>query len=91
MPSLLFFSWVFFSPPPLPLPLPWDALEGCGAFFGAQQPRNAGNVCRDALPQVVAVTAYFACREGADCELRFCWCFCPFEGREELFDWGDEL
>ena len=29
-------------------------------FFGAQQPRNAGNAGRDALPQVVAVTACFA-------------------------------
>jgi hypothetical protein len=34
---LFFFSSVFFSPPPLPLPLPWDALKGCGAmFWGAE-------------------------------------------------------
>ena len=29
-------------------------------FFGAQQRRNAWNAGRDALPQVVAVTACFA-------------------------------
>ena len=33
LPPLFFFSLGFFSPPPLPLPLPWGALEGCGALF----------------------------------------------------------
>ena len=58
---LFFFSSVFFSRPPFPLP--WDALEGlrCSVLVHSSR-RSAGNARRDALPQVVAVTACFASR-----------------------------